>query len=234
MIKEFELETYLKISPNEFGIYILDTKNQKNLFEEKIIFKNHSDKINLEHLNNFLEDNIFKIEKITGKFIKNISLIIESSQIQNLSLGIKKKNYDQIINKKFLESMIIESKDLFKENYQDIKIMHLIVNKYLINQSSSKFFKDGLAGDYFCIEVNFKFISNSFVLSMNDILEKFQIRIVGCLDGNYMKNFFKNDNIEVSEMAFKIQSGYNENEVKLVPKNQKNMGIFEKFFQLFS
>ncbi len=234
MIKELEFETYLKISPNEFGIYILDSKNLKNLFEEKTIFKNDSDKINLEYLTSFLEDNIFKIEKITGKFIKNISLIIESGQNQNLSLGIKKKNYDQIINRKFLESMIIESKDLFRENYQDIKIMHLIVNKYLINQSSFKFYKDGLVGDYFCIEVNFKFISNSFVLSMNNILEKFQIRIVRCLDGNYIKNFFKNDNIEVSEMAFKIQSGCNQNEVKLVPKNRTNIGIFEKFFQLFS
>ena len=29
-------------------------------------------------------------------------------------------------------------------------------------------------------------------------------------------------------------NGINENEVKLIPKNTKNKGFFEKFFQLFS
>ena len=54
------------------------------------------------------------------------------------------------------------------------------------------------------------------------------------MDGNYIKNFFIDDQIEFSEMIYKIQNGYNENEVKLIPKNTKKMGFFEKFFQLFS
>ena len=37
------------------------------------------------------------------------------------------------ITKKYLENLLIEAKDLFKENYQDQKIMHMIINKYLIN-----------------------------------------------------------------------------------------------------
>ena len=35
-------------------------------------------------------------------------------------------------------------------------------------------------------------------------------------------------------MAHNIINGINENEVKVVPKNTKKTGFFEKFFQLFS
>ena len=35
-------------------------------------------------------------------------------------------------------------------------------------------------------------------------------------------------------MANRIQNGANENEIKLIPKNVGKIGIFEKFFQLFS
>ena len=40
--------------------------------------------------------------------------------------------------------------------------------------------------------------------------------------------------MEFSEMIYKINSGCNNNEIALVPKNEKNKGFFEKFFQLFS
>ena len=54
------------------------------------------------------------------------------------------------------------------------------------------------------------------------------------MDGNYVKRQFANSSIDFSEKIFKIQTGSNENEVKLIPKNIKTSGFFEKFFQLFS
>ncbi len=53
-----------------------------------------------------------------------------------------------------------------------------------------------------------------------------------CAD--YIENFFTQDNKELSEMASRIKDGLNNKEVILVPKNVKNIGFFEKFFQLFS
>ena len=37
--------------------------------------------LDLNKLKKFLDDNIFKIEKLIGKFIKNIFLIIENEKI---------------------------------------------------------------------------------------------------------------------------------------------------------
>ena len=50
----------------------------------------------------------------------------------------------------------------------------------------------------------------------------------------YIKSFFEDQNLDLSLIAFKIQSGHNQYEISLVPKNSKKRGFFEKFFQLFS
>ena len=78
MIKDNEFDTYLRISPNIFGIYLYDKKNNKNFYKDELILKNETNTIDLNILNQFLDDKIFKIEKIIGDFIRNISLVIES------------------------------------------------------------------------------------------------------------------------------------------------------------
>ena len=99
MNEELEFETYLSISPNEFSIYLFNTKNHKNLYKEVFKFESKKEIIDFKSLAIFLEDNIFKIEKLVGKFIKNISLIIENSKVINIGLGIKKKIIKEILIK---------------------------------------------------------------------------------------------------------------------------------------
>ena len=115
MIKDLEFETYLSISPRKLGIYLFDIKKQKNLYKEELIINENMIFNESDLLKNFLDDNIFKIEKLIGNFIENIILIIENEKIFNLQIGIKKKNYNSFINIKNLKSHLIEAKDLFKE-----------------------------------------------------------------------------------------------------------------------
>ena len=91
MNKENELQYFLSVSPNKYGIYLFDTKNLKNLYKEEIILNNDTNYQNHDELKKFLDDNIFKIEKLSGKFIENIFLILEDKKIFNLDIGIKKK-----------------------------------------------------------------------------------------------------------------------------------------------
>ena len=229
-----EIETYLSISPNKFEIYLFDKKNLLNMYKEKIEINSNKDEIDYNLLINFLEKNIFKIEKLIGKFIKNIYLILNHKKVLNLSLGIKKKNYNQIINKKHLESILIEAKDLFNETYQDKQIVHMVINKYIVNDKYYTKLEKDLVSDFLCIEMEFISVPNSFASDISRILEKYQIKIVKYFDYNYVENLFLEKDIELSHMVFKLQNGFNENEVILVPKNLKKVGFFERFFQLFS
>ena len=104
MIEELSLDAYLSISQKKFEIYLLDKKNLKNIYKKEFHFENDTDQIDYNLLGDFLDKNIFKIEKLTGIFLKSIYLIIENYNILNFSIGIKKKNYGEKINKQYLES----------------------------------------------------------------------------------------------------------------------------------
>ena len=234
MIDELSLETFVSISQKKFEIYLLDKKNLKNIYMEEFYFENDSDQIDYDKLRKFLDKNVFKIEKLIGNFIKNVNIIIESNQILNFSVGIKKKNYGETINKSYLESSLTDLKDLFKENYNNNKIIHLLINRYSIDGINYKSFDEKINGDHLCVEVKFISVPNILIKEISNVLEKYQIKINHIFEGNYIKNFFGDKHLDLSVVAFKIQSGHNQNEITLVPKSLKKAGFFEKFFQLFS
>tara|TARA_B100000131_G_C17984189_1_gene559901 strand:- start:575 stop:856 length:282 start_codon:yes stop_codon:yes gene_type:complete len=91
MNKEEELENYLSISPDKFGIYLFDKKNLKNLYKEELILNENNNSLDLNTLKKFLDKNVFEIEKLSGKFLENIFFILEDNKIFNLEMGIKKK-----------------------------------------------------------------------------------------------------------------------------------------------
>ena len=103
MNKDEELENYLSISPRKFGIYLFDKKNFKNLYKEELIVNDSSKFLDFNNLKIFLDNNVFKIEKLSGKFIENIFFIFEDNKIFNLEMGIKKKIITFLLQKNILK-----------------------------------------------------------------------------------------------------------------------------------
>ena len=91
MTKEFDLDTYLIITNHKFIICLFDKKNLKKIYSQEFEFNNKSGTLDLNSLSEFLENNIFKIEKLTSKFINNIIVVVDSEEIKDLNIGIKKK-----------------------------------------------------------------------------------------------------------------------------------------------
>ncbi|WP_440933923.1 hypothetical protein [Candidatus Pelagibacter sp.] len=229
-----ELKTYLSVTPNRFQIFLYDTKKLINLYKQSIKFDNQSEEINYISLNKFLEENIFKVEKLSGNFINNVCLIINNNKVNNISLSIKDKNYNKILDKKYIQKLLTNAKDIFTENYPEEKILHILLNGLVVDKKFFSSFQDNLNGDKISIEVQFKSISIKLLKEIDNILERYQIKVSDCIDQNYLKSLSESENFELDEIAHKVQSGFNDNEVKLIPKNQKKKGFFERFFQLFS
>ena len=135
MIENSDFETFLYISKSKYQISVYDKNNLKNLYSEEI---EYSDETELNTLSKFLDDNIYKIEKKIKNFIRSIILIIEDDKILKIGISLKKKNYEKSENQKQLENSLVEVKDIFKENYQDLLIMHMIIvekkNNFLSNK----------------------------------------------------------------------------------------------------
>jgi len=234
MTDELDFETYLSISSKKLGIYLLEKKKLTNFYFQEQDFEKNNIFVDFYILNDFLDKNIFKIEKLTGRFIKNITLIIESKNILSLNIGLKKKNYEKIITKKFLQNSLIELKDLINENYQDYRIMHMHIIKFLFDEIYHSEFIIDMNCKNLSIETQFISVPNNLVLEIDKTLENFHIKANKYLNQNYIKSLFKDDKMALSEMAYKVQLGYNVNEISIIPKNHKKTGFFEKFFQLFS
>ena len=234
MNKEIDFETNLIISYGKFEIFLLDIKNYNNIYQEEFKFSNTSNKIDFILLNEFLENNIFKIEKLAGNFINNINIVIENKSILTSNMCIKKKNYTGEITSAILESMLADIKDVFKENYNQYKLIHMIIDKYMIDGVSYSSLQDQTSNDEICLEIKLILISNLIIFEIENILKKYQIQVNNYLDKRYLKNFFLDKQLDISQMAHKLNNGMNTNEVRITSKSSKKLSFFEKFFQLFS
>ena len=230
MIENSDFETFLYISKSKYQIFVYDKNNSKNLYNEEI--KNDNE-IELNILSKFLDDNIYKIEKIIKNFIKNIILIIEDDKVLEIGLSIKIKNYEKQLDYKYVKNGLIESKNIFKENYPDLVMMHMLI---VDNDMSKKLLSNSkkINDNYFYLEVNFICISVSYTHILDKLLGNLQITIEQYMSGNYVKNFLEEDENMIPVIANKLNNGFNKNEVKVISKNKENRGFFERFFQLFS
>ena len=160
MNKEIDFETYLIISYGKFEIFLLDNKNHKDIYQEEFKFRDVLEKLDFNLLNDFLENNIFKIEKLAGNFVNNINIVIENKSILTSNISIKKKNYAGEITDIILESMLTDVKALFKENYNQFKLMHMIIDKYIIDGVSYSSLQDKISNDEICLEIKIISLSN--------------------------------------------------------------------------
>ena len=232
MIEEADFETFLYLSRNQCVIFVENKRTFKSLYKEEIKIADEIYPDDLNYLSKFIDGNIYRIEKLVGNFIKDITLIIENDKILNVDIGIKKKDHTQFLNQDYLKNDLIEVKDLFKASYQNQVIMHMLIINY--DEDGNKNFSNDFDENNLYTVVKFISISNSLTSILDKLLEKHQIQINQYMSGEYIKNFIGEDLGELSMMASKLKNGFNKNEVTLISKNIENKGLFEKFFQLFS
>ena len=233
MTEETDFETYLYLSSNKFEIFLFDKKHIKNLFQETITFENNSNFLEFKELTKFLDKNIFKIEKLIGSFIKNISLIIDNEDNFTIKLSNKKK-IENKANKENLKNTLIKLKNLINENYKNQTIMHILLNDQLVYDNVDTSLIKNENNNSQCLEVSFITISNDLIINLNKVLQNYQIKISKFIDGKYVKNYFKDGELELSLATHKLINGFNNSEVVIVPKNIEKQGFFVKFFNVFS
>ena len=102
-----------------------------------------------------------------------------------------------------MQNLLIRAKDLFRENYPKHEIMHMIINKYIINDKSYLSFEENLNGGKLALEIEFKSISDNIIYDLNRILQNYHIKIVKYIDGSYVKNFFGKE-VELAEMSHRL------------------------------
>ena len=226
-------ETYLYISPSKF-IITVNTGLSKTIYYEELAVKDQSDNKNFEKLDQFLNHNIFKIEKKLKSFVEKIDIILDLDIFFPVEISIKNNNYEDYINLKNLNYLLYEAKEVCKKTIDQKKIIHMIINNYQIDNKIYSSLPDNIKCSSYSLDLKLICISNSLIREIEIILKKYHISLNQLLSGSYIKNFFLNDERDIFLMAKKMIDGHNPNEVILKDKSEKNQGFFEKFFNFFS
>ena len=226
-------KTYLSISTNEFIISVYSESNI-NIYQKNLILEKDNKFLDLKLLDEFLSNNIFKIEKILKRFVKDVSIIIDLDNFLSINLSIKQSNYQSKLKLQNLDYILKEAKDDCKRTIEQRRIIHMIINTYIIDGNHYSLFPQDKKCNNFSIDLEFICLSNLIIKDLEKILKKYQIALSHITCANYVKKFSTNDEKDLFLISTKVIEGLNPNEVILIDKNDEKKGFFERFFNFFS
>ena len=224
---------FIFVSSNKFIIISLGEANKIN-YKKETIFKSQNTKFDLDLFSEFLNENIFKIEKELGEFIKIIYLIIENEEIFSVDFSIKNKINDTSLNAKIINNLLIEAKNYCEETLKKLEVIHMKIDQFNIDNEQYNFLPDKDTCKSLSLDLSFICIPNNVLNNFEKVLNKFQISIYRTISYQYLHSFLNIDSNNLELVVQKILTGFNENEVILMKKKPKNPGFFEKFFNFFN
>ena len=233
MVDTANFETYLFLSPNNFVISVIKKNNDK-IYEKKLFLDSKYQDLDLDKLDQFLNDNIFKIEKILNSFVKNINLIIDTHKFFSVKISIKKNNYGELITSKNLNYILNEARDYCSNTLENKRIIHVLIDDYFIDDKKYLDLPVNLRCNHFSLNINFICLPLNYLKNLEDCFKRYQISPNRLISMQYIKTYFSDEKINLDEMAIKIINGHNLNEVELTTKKTENKGFFEKFFHFFN
>ena len=234
MENDSDFEVFLFFSPEKLILSVNRKTDFKLIFKDELFFENNSNYLNFDKLTFFLNENIFKVEKILGSFIEKINIIVETKDFLNLQISIKKYDYNENINSNVILYLIKSARSQCEKTIKNRKIIHILIDNYYIDDTHFAKLPLNQKCKNFSLDISFICLPDELIKQIVKTLKKFQISINKILSATYIDKFANDRDTNFFKMASKIIGGYNENEIKLINKTLKNKGFFEKFFDLFN
>ena len=232
MINEIVFETYLYISNKKFTICVIQINNLKIVYEKDFFFKKETNKFEFQILEKFLDNNILRLEKTLKYFINSIIIVLDTDDFFSISLSVKGDNGGNILRPEDLSYSLNDAKYQCEKTIDNNKLIHMIIENYQLDDKGYSSLPEKLKCDNFSLDIRFICLPKILIKNLEKSLEKYQISINQILSAKYVKNFF-NNSANIFTKVREITEGCNPNEVKFYNKNNKNQGLFEKFFNFF-
>ena len=234
MIRGADFQTYLYLNNTQYMIYVTDNKTNEKIYSEKLVIEENSTELKFSKLDEFLNNNIFKIEKKLNNFIKDIYVILDSKEFHSIKLSIKKDNNGNLINSETLIHPLSDLKNLCQSNLQNKKIIHFLIENYLIDNKFFTTLPENVKCNIFSLDTEFICLSKNLIENIEKILKKYHISLNQILSASYVEKLRDNSDSTIFTTASRIISGHNSNEVLLTSKINKKQGFFERFFNFFN
>ncbi len=215
-------------------IFSVLTESNEIIFKKELNINDATSEECLNSLKNFLDQNIIYFENKFKFYIENINLIVHLNEDVIVDLSTT-KNFNSIAHKSYSSSSyLVNIKDNVVENMKNFNLVHMIINKFIVNGSEyldlpGKDIKDNLF-----LEMRFIFIRKHIVENFRKIFSKYEISIQNIFNYDYVNEFNYTNKSSIFDVADKLSKGLNQKEILFIKRPPKNKGFFEKFFNFFN
>ena len=129
-MKEVRFDIYLYISSIKLEVAVFEKSDPiKSVFFKEFYCEANLNKeqINFKEVEKIIVKNIFEIEKLTGNFLNDIYLIVDTPDSLKIGISLLKNNEDKKIQEKDVKYLIQDGKQqILRSNFND-DIIHIIV-----------------------------------------------------------------------------------------------------------
>ena len=172
MINNLENKIFLFLSFNKFTIVVLNS-NDEFVYKKETLTNNKSNQIDTDFLDNFLSENIFKIEKELNEFVKNIFLIIDNQHVFSIHLSVKNKIDNIIINSSSINKLLLEAKNSCKKTLENLDILHMKIDQFYIDGTYFKTLPEKNCKNI-SIEISYICLPKKITKTIEDVLGKYK------------------------------------------------------------
>ena len=225
---------YLAIIGHNLHIDYFNSEDENSHHQKKYLMPDIlDDNLNLSILSKFILEKVKDFEKDIGSFIEKINVITDAKYDQ-FSLSLKNKYNSNQINETDVVRLISDAKQFIMRNNKNCFILHVLVDKYIIDGKEYFEFPENFDCKEFIIDVSFITVQNLIVKTLNRVLKNCNIEVKKIISHQYSRRFANNDDTSPCIAGKKVVEGINTSEVIIQNAHTKRRGLFEKMFNFFS
>ena len=225
---------YLAIVGHELHINYFNSEDDNYNYQKKYLMPDTlDDNLNLTILTKFILEKVKDFEKDVGNFIEKINVITDAKNDQ-FSVSLKNKYNSNRIKETDVVRLINDARQLITRNNKNCFILHILVDKYIIDDKEYFEFPENLDYKEFIIDVSFITVQNLIVKTLNRVLKNCNIEVKKIISHQYSRRFANNDDTSPCIAGKKVVEGINTSEVIIQNVHTKRRGLFEKMFNFFS
>ena len=232
MDKKFEKRYFLIIKKRKI-LFVSFDDTKGSIPSREIYIDDYSIDSIYFSIENFLEKNIFEIEKNLNSFIKKIYIIFETDNFFLAETSIKHKIIDKNSNNNQIKESLIDIRNQFIKYSPEDETIHMLIKNFVIDGTTYQNLPKNIESKFLAIQVNFICMKKQILKRLKKIFSKYQISINKILSYEYLKDLDNRRDEDIIKLANDSIDGSNINEIFILRKTSKNYGFFEKFFNFF-
>ncbi len=233
MIKEEYQSFYLAIVGQNLHIDYFNSKDTNSGYHKNYLMPDTlGDNLNLIILSKFILEKIKDFEKDVGNFIEKIYLITDAKNDQ-FSLSLKNKYDSDKIKESDVVRLLNDAKQQIIRNNKECVILHLLVDKYIVDGEEYLEFPENLSYRELIVQVSFITVQNSTAKTFYKIFKDCNIEVKKIISHQYSSGFAEKRDTSPCIAGKKVVDGINPSEVIMHNLYSRKQGLFEKMFNFF-